>query len=496
MSAAANEPQQMTINISKPLNNENVAPVDPSPRKEKTGVIPLSLPAILQNPKARLSHLAPAVAKSSKLSKEQALLASGVIGKRRRRRFENALLSSNPHILRPTTADLLPRPAAGIPTFSPRPVDFPASLLIPSSELLVGAPSINGQYSFSLKGIRRALRGGTRARDVVDVVEASLTAWLSEGGKRASDFHTRTDGSGNRIIDATPYLAPVENGETEEQPAVSAIIELSRLPHAMLWVIADPYDRFICHCIARYYGVISFSAPDTALGAGNRVTHLLRPNMVRPNAGGVGETPPGTDLSATEGETSAVDTEGSEMGSASESEWEELGAPGPYEGLDAGDVTDRSLESYNDDYDSDDADADDGTDDDAGSELESSLADLRLAAAAPGSGTPSMPMAMAIPNSASPARTPFFPSPSSTPRPLAAALAGTTPTPTRARRTRASFPPSASRIREEGNSESRSRSRSSSPVARPSAGLPRAQVPTGRRGWQWPEQTFAAFLFS
>ena len=97
--------------------------------------------------------------------------------------------------------------------------------MIPPNELLVGTPNPNGQFTFSLKGVRRALRrsgseGGARAQDVVELVERSLRSWLGEGGKRASDFHSRADGPEGRVIDSTPYLATLVDGSKEEQPAI------------------------------------------------------------------------------------------------------------------------------------------------------------------------------------------------------------------------------------------------------------------------------------
>ncbi|KAK4704471.1 hypothetical protein P7C70_g1742, partial [Phenoliferia sp. Uapishka_3] len=450
--AVSRAEEPMTISLSRPHSSfASPAPASAA-SKEKTNIVPLSLPAILRNPKSRLAHLAsqPPKAKSSK----DALSASGIVGKRRRRRFENALLSSNPHILRPSNFDLLPRPAPGIPTFSPRPTSFPSSVIIPSNELLVGTPNVNGQFGFSLKGVRRALRrsgseGGARARDVVEIVEASLRSWLSQGGKRASDFYVRAVGPGGRVLDSTPYLA---SSEVEEMPA---IVELSRLPHALLWTIPDPYDRFIVHCVARYYNIVSFSADDTRAG-GSRVTHLLRPNMVRPsNVGLTGETPPGTDLSATEGETSAFEsageTDASEMGDG-DSDWDVV-APSE------GEVEiDPSIVSTG--YSTDEADADVGTDDDAASELEASLVDLRLASVVSADAQPritSQSPFISLSLSSSPARPAFFPSPSVTPRPSSTDHPSTSSTPStqtpRARRTRASFPPASSRIREEAVSE-------------------------------------------
>ena len=178
----------------------------------------------------------------------------------------------------------------------------------------------------------------------------------------------------------------------------------------------------------------------------------------------------------------------------SESEWEELGTSDRGVGVDFEESSNGSYDIF--DYESDDGDVGSNEDeDDAASELETSLVDLRLAPTVP--AHPSIPVAIPIPGSSSSVPPAFFPSPSSTPRPLAAALSGLTPTPTRPRRTRASFPPASSRIREEDTSESRSRSRSSSPVAinRPTA-VSHVSQRSDRKGWQWPEQTFAAYLFT
>lgn len=347
--------------------------------------------------------------------------------------------------------------------------------------------------------MRRALRrsgseGGARARDVVEVVETSLRSWLGEGGKGAGEFYDRTTGDkSGRIIDPTPYLAPVVAGGDAVAEQL-AIVELSRAPHALLWAIPDPYDRFIVHCVARYYGIVSFSKEAPGGAGGARITHLLRPHMVSPT-GGVGlDTPPGTDLSATEGESSAVEssveslvgTEGSEMG---DSDWEEIVAPRD-DASDSGvELSTTTVGSVG--YDTDDADADVGTDDDAASELDLSIADLSLVAVP----SPLPPFSSPPPFAPStPIRSSLTTSPSTTPRPYASTSPASTPTP-RARRTRASFPPASSRIREDETSASRSRSRSPVRVwTVPGSGVQKA--PGVGKGWSMPERTFGDFLFA
>lgn len=85
----------MTISLSSPYHSgATSASPAPVPHKAKTVTVPLSLPAILQNPKARLSHLAPQTPKA-KLSSKEALLVAGVVGKRRRRRVENGAWRSD-----------------------------------------------------------------------------------------------------------------------------------------------------------------------------------------------------------------------------------------------------------------------------------------------------------------------------------------------------------------------------------------------------------------
>ncbi|KAM0750374.1 hypothetical protein T439DRAFT_326340 [Meredithblackwellia eburnea MCA 4105] len=487
LDAPASAEVSMTISLDRPAKTV----------KERPAIVPLSLPAILQNPRQKLSHLNPPAARKAKAIKEGHPTPDGIVGKRRQRRAENALLSSNPHVLRPSARDLVPRPPPCVPTFSPRPSMFPSSLIIPPAIGASSELSNSGQFSFSLKGVRKALRrkgtqGTPRARRVVEIVETSLRSWLDDSPKRASDFHVRssTNPWEGHILDHIP-IASTSSSTSALEPEEPAIVELSRLPHALLWSIPDPFDRFIAHCTARYYQVVSFSKEDNSArgsSSNRRVTHFLRPHMVRPVAQGgpFGETPPGTDLSATEGETSAFETEeGSELGET-ESEWEEVEATSHLPSTSTGSLS--LVDSL--DTDDDEADADVGTEDEGTSELENSLADLGLAR------TTSNHPPTSILDPATPSRPPFFPvsPPSSTPK-LTEALSGTsTPTP-RPRRTRASFAPSSSRIREDATSGSRSRSRSRSPVRplRPNFASPQAK---NKNGWKIPERTFTEFLFA
>lgn len=98
------------------------------------------------------------------------------------------------------------------------------------------------------------------------------------------------------------------------------IREVAREAGRLVWAVkADPdhhdggFERYVVHCVARWYGVVSFSmSPDRPLSPtdtpsgketdGYRLTYLLRPNITRPDprlnpASRMVDTPPTTDAS-------------------------------------------------------------------------------------------------------------------------------------------------------------------------------------------------------
>lgn len=233
-------------------------------------------------------------------------------------RTSTALLAGNPHILRPTLRDFDPRPPAGPLTFVPPPPSFPRSLVLPSIDppTLNPLSTSNGQFSLSLKGVRRTLLRltgpiaglGGPTESLIRLIESELLHWLS--ARSLSDFH-----STSTILDPTPF-SPLPNSSSPEP----TLTELSRTPSSLLWALPDPHARFITHVLARYYALPSFSKPRSPTDP-TRVTWILRPQLVRPRVGEV-DTPPMTEMSGSE-----VSSEvSSEVESGSEGGWEEVGA--------------------------------------------------------------------------------------------------------------------------------------------------------------------------
>ncbi|GAA5893072.1 hypothetical protein JCM5296_003065 [Sporobolomyces johnsonii] len=467
-----------------------------------SGAVPLSMPAILQNPKNK--HLLGALGKKERSAggdggaKKGTSAGAAPGGKRRRRRWENAQLSGNPHLHRPTRADFAPGPSLRdlSTTFAPPPATFSRSTYISSSPSSVPSPALlasastYGQFSMSLRGLRRNIRGvlgprakrgeGGRTEEVLEIMERELVAWLTLSGRVPDGFYhddagvtTMLSNVRGKALDPTPledFHLPLALPTLPDLPSASSITsapalpatltELTRLPHTLVWLAPSPHHRFLLHSLARYYNLQSFSRPLSPLDPDVRVTHVLRPQLTRPLASAGGrtlaslETPPGTDWSSagggttTEGEefTAGEETEtdaASEAGELAE-DWERVSVassvPPP---VAAGAATDDEAEAvysssteseevdsiYGGDHEGEDAAPGGGVD-----SLASSFADLSTSAtprpAEPaGAATPSKPFL------------PFLPSPfsgSTTPTPISARLASTladddAATPTRAR---------------------------------------------------------------
>lgn len=151
----------------------------------------------------------------------------------------------------------------------------------------------------SLKGLRRELRkSGFRAEVLVRDIECEVVNWLQVGGTVLAPDTSESTGTLD-LGSCTPI------GDT------GTIFEISRTPLQLIWSITDdPFARYIVHCCARYYEIVSFSQyflvsslhlfNNKYLGkeiSGQRFTYLLRPNVLYPDhraPGGI-DTPPVTD---------------------------------------------------------------------------------------------------------------------------------------------------------------------------------------------------------
>lgn len=270
--------------VSSQKPSEAQALADDSP-------VPLSFPAILRNPKLadRYAHLrersgtAPPKSSISKARRDEHE------GKRWIRRRENAKFADNPHIMPPTRGDhAVPIPSK-LPTFPvPLPPYLPRSSVLPSS--VPGsrdpASASAGLFSLSLKGARRALRARPGARNIVDAIEGHLCAWLEGGTYPGED---------------QGMVFPGEKVGGRED-----VLEVSRRALGLVWVVGKDgadgaFERYVVHCLARWYGVVSFSKEVD----GQRLTYLLRPRVTQAMTSAL-DTPPATDLSQVDTESDFV----------------------------------------------------------------------------------------------------------------------------------------------------------------------------------------------
>ncbi|KAK7057242.1 Methyltransf-25 domain-containing protein [Favolaschia claudopus] len=197
--------------------------------------------------------------------------------------IETARFSGNVHIVQPGKKDYqqpLPQVQSTFP--EPLPAYLPRENKVPGATTPTTDPrsADHGRFSLSLKGIRRDLRRMPFSRALVEDVETELVGWLEAGGILLSP----DSGSAQTNSAGTPI------GTT------GMIVEMSRTPLQLTWRMTDDsaFSRYVVHCTARYYQVVSFSKEVL----GQRLTYLLRPNVNYPNyhaATGV-DTPPPTDL--------------------------------------------------------------------------------------------------------------------------------------------------------------------------------------------------------
>ncbi|GAA5977016.1 hypothetical protein JCM10908_004823 [Rhodotorula pacifica] len=434
------------------------------------GSVPLRMPAILrlQQPKGGAAPKHNPRGPDGE-ERRKATTANGRPGhgKRRQRRYENAQLAGNPHLHRPSRADFSPGPyMKDLSTkFAPPPKSFSRSTYISSSPAdspsaaSLAASAEAGHFGMSLRGLRRNLRmatgprtqrgNGGRTEEVLEIMERELSEWLGMSGRIPEGFyHDSTTYAGTSLrqavsrgksLDPTPlddvFLPPVETlpdlptTSREDTVEVPTLTELARQPHTLVWLAPSSHHRFLLHCLARYYDLSSFSRPLSPLEPDVRVTHVLRPQLVRPRVQQASagtrvselhglETPPGTDWSTagattTEGELTATDLDtpsATDDAYDSESVGSVAGGsqvdPAEWHAAPAHGATDDEAEAvYSSATDSDDHTSDGGVD-----SLASSFADLSTA-------VPSTPRGMATPAFVSIAH----PSPngSATPTPLA-----------------------------------------------------------------------------
>lgn len=158
-----------------------------------------------------------------------------------------AKFANNPHITLPSHSDHMVPVPSKLPTFPvPLPPCLPRSSLLPPSVPSIRDPATAaaGLFSLSLKGARRALRTRPGAQNIVGVIEGHLCAWLEGGTYPGEDMG---------------MVFPGEKVGGRED-----VREVRRRASSLVWVVGKDgtdgaFERYVVHCLARWYGVVSFS---------------------------------------------------------------------------------------------------------------------------------------------------------------------------------------------------------------------------------------------
>jgi len=303
--------------------------------------LPLSFPSILVNPK--LKHLSNQLPKKNRTKKTDSNSDGEArpIGKRRQQRVANAQFSSNPHVSRPTTRDYqlwMADPQVKFPTPPPR--GYPSSLYIPPAEPIPIDPfsATMGAFNRSLKGVRKNMRRlvGSHVcptgepgplEQILTKIDHRLSSWI--------DSHTvwkatETDFS-RTVVEPNPWpsSAPLRHQPVPEPSSEPSIVEISRSPHMLNWEVGNPFGRYLVHCVARYYGIVSFSRPAASatsdpIHAGSQRTVVCMVKAHFPTRRGSRidghqslDTPPTTDLDS---ELSAVEVLSEDSGAQTDDE--------------------------------------------------------------------------------------------------------------------------------------------------------------------------------
>ena len=153
-----------------------------------------------------------------------------------------------------------------------------------------------GRFSLPIKGLKKSTRrivsDGGPGEEIVQTVDSQIRDWLDGAHVFLNPNDSSSAASGAVILDLEGHgKAP------SDEPT---IVQVSRLPHSIIWSIQDPFVRFLVHAIARYYRVVSFTKSDPSTPE-RKLVYLLRPNMPARTLDPAGmpkkglETPPSTE---------------------------------------------------------------------------------------------------------------------------------------------------------------------------------------------------------
>ncbi|WFD42183.1 hypothetical protein MPSI1_000822 [Malassezia psittaci] len=276
-----------------------------------SGPVPMSLPAILQNP--RLRHLQTPlrsrhVAASSSIQK-----SDSYVGKRRMRRNENSRFLSNPHTVRPAPDDFQLQRNTVRSTFETPCKGTEASLdtISESNVPDFGSPNnssaafevnsaLRGQFSISLKDAQQFLLNRQSKKDSIDTLtqafDKSILAdpppsvptgsmtfielLIATARREISDWLQKTVHLQHNKSSITPRQILLRPSSSVQNHV--AIVEVQRTSAYLVWHIDDAYNRLAVHCVARVLNCPSFSRPVLSharpVGGAERHTWILHPN--------------------------------------------------------------------------------------------------------------------------------------------------------------------------------------------------------------------------
>lgn len=122
----------------------------------------------------------------------------------------------------------------------------------------------------------------TPMQQLVDAVEAEFASWQDQVVYLAPTSDAGSRGTTTQL-NTTPrsILPPLETSVSSEASA-GRLEEHHRLPQSLSYLIPDPFDRLTVHCLARVWGLRSFSKPVANSAAGNggsqaKLTWILKP---------------------------------------------------------------------------------------------------------------------------------------------------------------------------------------------------------------------------
>lgn len=277
----------------------------PSTTAVRDGPVPMSMPAILRNPRVNRVAASPAARQTRDgFVQNSAGVAHGrIISKRRERRSENGRFATNPHAVRPSPTDYFPDANPLRSTFSGSTLETlshalgcveDASMPAQKATHFELESAMKGQFTLSLRDAQDFLRsrlgcaesmhaymhaletqalldyaaplpcGTTFAESLIFAVEREILHWL----RQTVHVPSHDSSSSARKI----FVRNVDDRDC-------TVIELRRAPASLVWQVDDAFSRLAVHCVARTFQCPSFSRDiPSPSGELSRTTWILHPN--------------------------------------------------------------------------------------------------------------------------------------------------------------------------------------------------------------------------